>query len=42
MTYVEHNAVKHEIVERIEDWPYTSYEPGRVIDLEKDFFADFD
>lgn len=40
--YVEHNAVKHELAKHMRDWPYSSWEPGRVIDLEKDFFADFD
>ena len=28
--YIEHNAVKHELVDRAEDWPWTSYQssPG--------------
>lgn len=26
--YIEHNAVKHELVDRSEDWPWTSYIPG--------------
>jgi REP element-mobilizing transposase RayT len=42
VTYVEHNAVKHEIVERIEDWPYTSYEKRNDTEKETDFFSDFD
>ena len=42
VTYVEHNAVKHEIVERIEDWPYTSYEKSKDPEKETDFFSDFD
>lgn len=25
--YIEHNAVKHELVDRSEDWPWTSYQP---------------
>ncbi len=42
VTYIEHNAVKHELVKKIEDWPYTSWESGKTFDIEEDFFTDFD
>lgn len=42
VTYIEYNAVKHELVEVIEDWPYTSWEKSRRFSLEEDFFADFE
>ncbi len=37
--YIEHNAVKHEIVEKPEEWAYSSYSskstPGLILDIEK-------
>lgn len=42
LTYIEYNAVKHEIVSDIKDWPYTSWEPGKVFDIEEDFFSGFE
>ena len=42
VTYVEHNAVKHEIVERIEDWPYTSHNQSLEPETKTVFFSDFD
>lgn len=41
-TYIEWNAVKHGIVEKAEDWPYSSYTsstPGLI--LEENFKSDF-
>ncbi len=40
--YIEQNAVKHELVSDIADWPYTSWEPGKTFDVQADFFSDFD
>lgn len=42
VTYVEQNAVKHDLVDDIKDWPYSSWEPGRDFALNQDFFSDFD
>lgn len=42
VVYIEHNAVKHEIVNDVKDWSYSSWEPGKAFDLQQDFFSDFD
>lgn len=42
VAYIEYNAVKHEIVDDVKDWPYSSWEPERNFAPEDDFFADFD
>jgi len=41
VTYIEHNAVKHELVADSKDWPYTSWDFKAPNELQTDFFSDF-
>jgi len=40
--YIEWNAVKHGIVDRPEDWPYSTFDPQQVQPGSVDRFEDFD
>jgi REP element-mobilizing transposase RayT len=40
MCYIEHNAVRAELVEKAEDWPYSSAHPSQARLLDRDWYAE--